>query len=282
MEALKFIRKEWKPFLVVTVLCLLTLMIMLEFYPKQKQLNGLLVDLELDGPDPARYGELRDAVTRRLADEVPSLRQVKLSLTYVHFAELDRDAVNSERVDFLILSPQRTPWHAYSGECRSKLESLKRLIHELILKKGMPVLGICGGHQFLALAFGGDVGFIDPKFTESTSERYPREAQAERGVVQLQTLGDDPIFEGLVHHPGRFEASQSHYEEVKVVPKPFVNLARSEISEAQLIRIPGRPVYGMAFHPERGWDGKAGSVQNGGKQILANFFRMVAKANQGH
>jgi len=240
-------------------------------------LNGLLIDLELDAPDRTRHSELRDVLTRRLTSEVPSLGHIKLNLLYVHFCDLNKEFFDSSRVDFVILSPQRTPWKMYRDEWLSKLESAEQILRELILKKNIPVLGICGGHQFLALAFGGVVDFIDPKFMESASERYPANARSERGVVVLQALLDDPILEGVTDQLGKFKAVQNHYEEVKRVPEPFINLARSELSEAQLIRIPGKTVYGMAFHPERGWDGASVTGATEGKQILANFFRMIAR-----
>ncbi|MBI5568912.1 MAG: gamma-glutamyl-gamma-aminobutyrate hydrolase family protein [Desulfomonile tiedjei] len=240
-------------------------------------MNGLLVDLELDGPDPSRYRELRDAFTRRLPQEVPAVSNFRVTLEYEHFAALDRAFFDSHRVDFILLSPQSTPWHMYRGDAADKLRRLGDLLKDLALGQNRSVLGICGGHQFLALAFGGRLGFIDPKLDEIPPERYPKGALSERGVVILETVKDDPIFDGLVVHPGRFRVVESHYEEVKEIPPPFVNLAKSETSAIQLMRIPGKTVYGVAFHPERGWDpaGDPASFSPDGRLILANFLRMV-------
>jgi GMP synthase-like glutamine amidotransferase len=282
MEFLKSACKSWKPVLIFIGFCVIVLALIFKFYTGERQLNGLLVDLDLESPDPNRHSELRDAITRRLTAEDPSLRNIKLSLSYVHFSDLNSDFLDSTRVHFVILSPQRTPWRMYRGEWLSKLESAEQILKELILKRNMPVLGICGGHQFLALTFGGAVDFIDPGLVGSATERYPVNALAERGPVWLQVLEDDPIFEGVARRRDKFQAIESHYEEVKMVPAPFINLARSELSDAQLIRIPGRLVYGMAFHPERGWDGEQETASKEGKQILANFFRMIARENGIH
>jgi GMP synthase (glutamine-hydrolysing) len=181
-------------------------------------------------------------------------------------------------VDFVILSPQGTPWHKYDGEAGLQLQSAKELVKDVVLQGKMPVLGICGGHQFLALAFGGWVDFIDPKFMGSRPDRYPKDAASERGEVVVQILQGDRIFSGLAEKCDRFSVMESHYEEVKIVPEPFVNLAKSAICEAQLMRIPKKPVYGVAFHPERCPDQgtAAGTGLCGGRQILANFLKMAS------
>lgn len=271
-----------KTVLAVLSLCCLVLVLIVVWCSMEKRLHGLLVDLELEGPDTSRYQALREAFTRQLPGELGRFPRYTVTVDYVHFSRLTEKALDTHQVDFLILSPQGTPWHRYQGEPGRKLEQVKQLIKKGILRDNLPVLGVCGGHQFLALAFGGAVDFIDPAWAGKHPERYPKEAVAERGVVQLETVLDDPIFAGVVSHPGTFRAAQSHYEEVKKVPEPFINLARSAMSTAQLMRIPGKPVYGLAFHPERCWN--AGECSDTaapeGRQILVNFLTMVSRKNQ--
>jgi len=263
----------------IVVIAALVLVFTVKHCSKRK-VNGLLVDLELEGPDPGRYEELREALTVKLSSEVPSLGNTVLTLNYVHFMQLDPLSLDTRHVDFVLLSPQGTPWHQYRGEAATKLTLLKEELREIALRKEVPVLGICGGHQFLAMSFGGEVDFIDPAYRGAIPERYPREAIGEKGPVTLETVGEDPIFRGVTVHPGKFGTMQNHYEEVKTVPPPFVNLARSNLCEAQLIRIPGRLVYGMAFHPERGWQSQEAPEEErqAGKQLLANFVQMVIAA----
>ncbi len=242
-----------------------------------KQLNGMLIDLELSDPDPLRYETLKSALTEKLPADVSALRDVTISLDYEHFTRLSSERLNPEKVDFLVLSPQATPWHLYSKSKSAEFENAKELLLEAILDTGIPVLGICGGHQMLALAFGGSVGFIDRNLDLQLPDTYPKEGIAEKGIVVVDTLYPDPVFRGIVEHPGRFLVSQSHFEEVKSVPTPLVNLARSSLSEIQILRLPGRPVYGVAFHPERGWESSPNpaGIPTGGKQILVNFLGMV-------
>ncbi len=272
----------------MTVLCLVCVLVVgvvliVGELSRKLELTGLLIDLELSDPDPDRYRDLRDAFTHKLSEDVAQLRLADVRLDYVHFMSATGDRLNSHGIDFILLSPQGTPWYQYRGDAGTKLDLLKTDLRALILNHKKPVLGVCGGHQFLALAFGGTVDFIDPRFQGKYPERYPSDAVAERGRVRLQTLRDDPIFKGVAPFPGSFYVIESHYEEVKSVPRPFINLAVSDRSEAQLIRIPALSVYGMAFHPERGLPGSDGTSRMlpAGRMLLANFLTMVIEHKSG-
>jgi GMP synthase (glutamine-hydrolysing) len=246
------------------------------FLPKEQRLKGLLIDLELNGPDAGRYAELRDVLTRRIAAEEPALSNVRVETEYVHFRDFYPQFRQDDRPDFVILSPQGTPWHMYRDEAALALQACRDTLQEWIKQRNLPVLAICGGHQFLAQTFGGIVGFMDDRYADKIPERYPKDAIAERGLTELFTLTDDPILASVASHPGIFRVMESHYEEVKVLPAPFVNLARSQLSEIQLMRIPGKLVYGMAFHPERSNPEATSGEQTAGTRILANFLAMVA------
>lgn len=234
-------------------------------------LNCLFIDLEYGLPDRERHKELREAFSKILIDQIPDLPRPEIRLHYKHFTQLSE--VDTQAIDFIVLSPQGTPWYMYQGDAAVKLNSAKDFLKRQIIAENVPALGICGGHQFMAIAFGGNVDFIDSKFAGTFPKTYPKEAISERGIVQLETISDDPIFEGVTVHPGKLSVIQSHYEEVKSVPKPFVNIACSRLSENQLIRIPGKIAYGTAFHPERGWNHDPRVCE--GKQLMANFIKMV-------
>lgn len=272
-----FGEKRW--ILFSLLVCGLVGLCIVTYYPRQWELNGLLVDLELEGPDSSRYGRIRDVFTKRLPAESRRLSNCRLRLEYVHFTDLHEDRLDPARIDFLILSPQGTPWSQYEGPAGDALNQLVVLLNNAVHKDSIPVLGICGGHQFLALAFGGTVGFIDPAFASRKLERYLPEAKAERGVVLLKTVKSDPILEGVSKHPGQFSVIESHYEEVKALPNGFVNLARSEMSPIQLMRLPGKVVYGTAFHPERCWDDGECSEKglSSGRRLLVNFLVMASE-----
>ena len=196
-----------KKALIILLACLLTAALLLTITKRTHThtVNGLLIDLELSEPNPERYPELRDAFTRRLPEENPLLDGVRVTLQYVHYSAITKELLSPDTVDFILLSPQGTPWYQYCGDAGAKLDLFKTYIRELILTGETPVLGVCGGHQFLALAFGGSVDFIDAQYHGKFPGRYPKEAISERGVVKLHTLQEDPIFKGsLRYFPGRF------------------------------------------------------------------------------
>lgn len=99
---------------------------------------------------------------------------------------------------------------------------------------GLPMFGICYGHQLLAHALGGEVGY--------------NPAGRELGTQVIELLADDPLLEGL---PACFPAQMLHAQTVLRPPAGTVVLARSAQDAHQLLRLaPG--IYSSQFHPEFG------------------------------
>jgi len=100
---------------------------------------------------------------------------------------------------------------------------------------GVPVLGICYGHQLLAHALGGTVA------------DNPR--GREMGTIALELhapAADDPLFAGL---PGSFPAQATHLQSVLALPDGAVRLAASGLDDIHAFRW-GRSAWGVQFHPE--------------------------------
>ncbi|MDA8405382.1 MAG: gamma-glutamyl-gamma-aminobutyrate hydrolase family protein [Deltaproteobacteria bacterium] len=241
-------------------------------------MHGLLIDIDRKLPDASRYQELQNGIIQAAALTQISGLSINVSLNYIHFTNFEDQRPTFPEYDFFILSPQGCPWSYYQGRDISHLNIVAETIREFVFHKQLSVLGICGGHQFLTMVFGGEIGLIDHNYAGIVTSAYPKNCVAERGPTVIRTLKEDPIFEGITVHPGKFGVIQNHVEEVKIVPPAFINLASSELSGSQLIRLPGKIVYGTAFHPERGWGDKKSfqeaPMQNG-KIILANFLKMA-------
>ncbi|WP_226467246.1 glutamine amidotransferase [Luteimonas panaciterrae] len=100
---------------------------------------------------------------------------------------------------------------------------------------GVPIFGICYGHQLLAHALGGEVG-DNPKGREMGTVEVGLSPQAPA----------DSLFAGL---PARFRAQTTHLQTVLRAPEGAAVLAMSEQDGCHAFRW-GDRVWGVQFHPE--------------------------------
>ena len=97
---------------------------------------------------------------------------------------------------------------------------------------GVPVFGICFGHQLLGQALGGQVT-LNPKGREI-------------GTVAVELLAQDPLLDGI---EGALLANMTHLDSVASLPPGARVLGRSALDEHALVRFTER-AWGAQFHPE--------------------------------
>jgi anthranilate synthase/aminodeoxychorismate synthase-like glutamine amidotransferase len=119
----------------------------------------------------------------------------------------------------------------------------------------LPILGVCLGHQSIAVAYGGRI--------------VPAKTLM-HGKTSLISHDGRGVFAGL---PDPFEATRYHSLAVAPdsLPDELEVCARTEDGEIMGLRHRELPVHGVQFHPE--------SILTGeGKNLLANFLALVGAA----
>lgn len=107
-------------------------------------------------------------------------------------------------------------------------------IAELVVRE-VPFFGICYGHQLLAHATGGRVGYLEP--------------EPEVGTVEVRInsrAGEDWLLQGI---PSCFPAHATHAQTVHELPPGAILLAASDRDPHHMFRV-GSVAWGVQFHPE--------------------------------
>src|SRR4030095_13272998 len=115
--------------------------------------------------------------------------------------------VKSLKPSHIILSGQSHPWDQYPNESLAG-------VFEVIKKARQPTLGVCGGHQQIAIAYGAPV---DLMARLEPGEGYEG-AKRERGYFPVET-NRKGIFKGL---PSIIDLWHLHLGEVEKLPTGFV------------------------------------------------------------
>jgi GMP synthase (glutamine-hydrolysing) len=134
-----------------------------------------------------------------------------------------------------------------SGGPASVYEDGAPRVDKALFDLGIPVLGICYGHQLMAFLLGGDVRPGD---------------QREFGHTELAVDDSDLLFSDL---PADLSVWMSHGDSVARPPEGFRALAHTNYTRVAAMADPERKLFGVQFHPE---------VQHtpDGPTILRNFL----------
>jgi GMP synthase (glutamine-hydrolysing) len=149
------------------------------------------------------------------------------------------EEILSKEPDGLILSGGPTLDRA--GNCCAYVKELD-----------LPILGICLGHQVMALEYGG-------KLRTGSAGGY--------AAIEIEIVEEDDILKGL---GPKTKVWASHADEVCALPPDFIRLARSGICEIEAMKHKTKPLYGVQWHPEV-------SHTERGNELLMNFFEICRK-----
>ena len=135
-----------------------------------------------------------------------------------------------------------------------RLEDSPRLA-EGVLEMGLPVLGLCYGHQLMSHMHGGEVR---------------RGEKREYGITEATVDSPEGVLEGM--DPVE-RVWMSHGDTVFTLPDEFETLAHTETSPVAAFRHRTKPLHGLQWHPEVVHTRR-------GQEMLSNFVLKISGARQ--
>lgn len=181
----------------------------------------------------------------------------------VRYNRFNPDLLRELKARAVIVSGCHTDFEHYGGDSLAGLRAVYR-------EAAVPLLGLCGGMQLLAQAYGAEIGPLGPLAPDEADPyngAYLPGVKQERGFMPVQVNPAHPLFADLPTPPTFFQA---HYWEVKAPPASFRTLAETDLCRVQAITHRDRPLFGVQFHPEEYDD-----AHPDGKKVLENFLALV-------
>jgi GMP synthase (glutamine-hydrolysing) len=142
-----------------------------------------------------------------------------------------------------------------SGGPLNVYENDKFKFDKKILNLGVPVLGICFGHQILSKELGG---------------RVKKSKHREFGLATITKVSNSILTKNFFNNKNTSNVWMSHADQVSKMPKDFKVVASTKNSKLTIIENSKDNFYGVQFHPEVTHTPK-------GKILLHNFIFLICK-----
>ena len=127
-----------------------------------------------------------------------------------------------------------------------------------IIENGIPVLGICFGHQILSKLNGG---------------RVKQSKHREFGLANIYKKRNSPLTKNLFNKKKLIKVWMSHADQISKLPKKFEVIASSQNSRFAIVENKFKKFYGVQFHPE------VTHTENG-KKLISNFIFDICGINK--
>jgi anthranilate synthase/aminodeoxychorismate synthase-like glutamine amidotransferase len=156
--------------------------------------------------------------------------------------EITLDEIRALKPERILVSP---------GPCSPREAGLSNDVIRTFAGEGIPIFGVCLGHQCIGHAFGADVVVNYRMMHGKTSP--------------IKHDGKD-LFEGM---PNPFPATRYHSLVIKRDTMPEVLEITAETEEGEIMGVKHKtlPIWGVQFHPES-------ILTENGRTILKNFLKL--------
>ena len=145
-----------------------------------------------------------------------------------------------------------------SGGPLNVYEIKKYSFNKKIIEKGLPVLGICFGHQILSKLNGGKV---------------KQSKHREFGLVNIYKKKDSLLIKKFFNNKNNNKVWMSHADQVSRLPRNFSVIASSDNSKFAIVENKKKNFFGVQFHPE------VTHTENG-KKLIKNFIFLICKVKR--
>ena len=142
-----------------------------------------------------------------------------------------------------------------SGGPLNVYEINKYSFDKKIIEKGIPVLGICFGHQILSKVNGGKV---------------KQSKHREFGLANINKRKNSLLTKKFFNNKKKTKVWMSHADQVSKLPKNFNVVASTNNSRFAIIENKKKKLYGVQFHPEV-------THTDNGKVLIKNFLFSICK-----